>query len=233
MSRFTGLFSRRAVRGQRPVRRRPRAVVVAGERLEPRALLTVSVPPSITTDTVEIDDNVVVSDPGGSITATGGAGTSGHVQIFGNSKGRIDGTPGKSNEDLTIVADSFITVTGGIGGIQRLDDLTLTSVTAQPINLQQVVSLTGDLRVTKAGTFTVGSNVTVDGDLVIDEATMVTFSGNVTVGGALTITNATGVTFAGMLTVGGALTITNSTGTTRFAGDVLVGSAAVTSTTLV
>ncbi|MFM8415819.1 MAG: beta strand repeat-containing protein, partial [Planctomycetota bacterium] len=233
MSRFTGLFSRRVVGGQRPVRRRARAGVVAGERLEPRALLTVSVPPSITSDTVEIDDNVVVANPGGSITATGGPSTGGHVQIFGNSKGRIDGTPGQSDEDLAIVADTFITVTGGIGGIQRLDDLTLTSVTAQPINLQQVVSLTGDLRVTKAGAFTVGSNVTIDGDLVIDEAAMVTFSGNVTVGGDLTITNATGVTFAGTLTVGGALTITNSTGNARFMSDVSVGSAAITSTTLV
>jgi len=233
MSGLTALFSSRAAQGRQLTRRRPRGGVVAGERLEPRALLTVSVPPSITTDTVEIDDNVVVSDPGGSITATGGQNTSGHVQIFGNSKGRIDGTPGQSNEDLTITADSFITVTGGIGGIQRLDDLTLTSATAQPINLQQMVSLTGDLRVTKAGAFTIGSTVTIDGDLVIDEATMVTFSGNVTVGGDLTITNATGVTFAGMLTVGGALTITNSTGTTRFMGDVSVGSAAVASTTLV
>ena len=233
MSGLTTLFSSRATKGRSQARRRGRGGVVAGERLEPRALLTVSVPPSITTDTVEIDDNVVVSDPGGSITATGGQNTSGHVQIFGNSKGRIDGTPGQSNEDLTITADSFITVTGGIGGIQRLDDLTLTSATAQPINLQQMVSLTGDLRVTKAGAFTVGSTVTIDGDLVIDQATMVTFSGNVTVGGDLTITSATGVTFAGMLTVGGTLTITNSTGTTRFMGDVSVGSAAITSTTLV
>lgn len=233
MSGLTALFSSRATQGRRSTRRRVRGGVVAGERLEPRALLTVSVPPSITTDTVEIDDNVVVSDPGGSITATGGPSTSGHVQIFGNSKGRIDGTSGQSNEDLVITADSFITVTGGIGGIQRIDDLTLTSVTAQPVNLQQMVSLTGDLRVTKAGAFTVGSTVTIDGDLVIDDATMVTFSGNVTVGGDLTITNATGVTFAGMLTVGGALTIVNSTGTTRFMGDVSVGSAAVTSTTLV
>jgi parallel beta-helix repeat protein len=209
---------------------------MAGERLEPRALLTVSVPPSITTDTVEIDDNVVVSSPGGSITATGGPGTSGHVQIFGNSKGRIDGAPNPSvqaSEDLTITADGFITVTGGIGGIQRLDDLTLTSVAAQPISLQQGVSLTGDLTVIKAGGFTVGSTVTVDRDLVIDQADMVTFSGNVTVGRNLTITNATGVTFAGTLTVGGSLTIVNSTGTTRFVGDVLVGSAAITSTTLV
>ena len=233
MSGLTTLFSSRATKGRSQARRRGRGGVVAGERLAPRALLTVSVPPSITTDTVEIDDNVVVSDPGGSITATGGQNTSGHVQIFGNSKGRIDGTPGQSNEDLTITADSFITVTGGIGGIQRLDDLKLTSATAQPINLQQMVSLTGDLRVTKAGAFTVGSTVTIDGDLVIDQATMVTFAGNVTVGGDLTITSATGVTFAGMLTVGGTLTITNSTGTTRFMGDVSVGAAAITSTTLV
>jgi len=231
MTSLKKLFGFRDARRSRP--RRASRRDLQPERLEPRALLAVTVPPSITTDTVEIDDNVVVSNDGGTITATGGPSTSGHVQIFGNSKGRIDGTPGQSDEDLTIVADNFITVTGGIGGIQRPDDLTLTSDKAQPINLQQVVSLTGDLRVTKAGSFTVGSTVTIDGDLVIDEAAMVTFSGNVTVGGDLTITNATGVTFAGTLTVGGALTITNSTGTTRFVGDVRVGSAAITSTTLV
>ena len=228
MNTFTQLFSKRVTGGGRPVRRRCRGSVVAGERLEPRALLTVSVPPSITGGTVEIDDNVVVADGGWTIMATGG-----YVQIFGNSRGRIDGTAGQLNEDLAIVANSSITVTGAIGGVQRPDDLTLTSATAQPVNLQQAVSLTGDLRVTKAGSFTIGSTVVVDGDLVIDAATMVLFSGNVTVGGDLTITDATGVTFAGMLTVGGTLTIANSTGTTRFAGDVSVGAASITSTTLV
>ena len=228
MNTFTQLFSKRVTGAGRPVRRRCRGSVVAGERLEPRALLTVSVPPSITGGTVEIDDNVVVADGGGTIMATGG-----YVQIFGNSRGRIDGTAGQLNEDLAIVANSSITVTGAIGGVQRPDDLTLTSATAQPVNLQQAVSLTGDLRVTKAGSFTIGSTVVVDGDLVIDAATMVLFSGNVTVGGDLTITDATGVTFAGMLTVGGTLTIANSTGTTRFAGDVSVGAASITSTTLV
>jgi hypothetical protein len=112
---------------------------------------------------------------------------------------------------------------GAIGGVQRPDDLTLTSATAQPVNLQQAVSLTGDLRVTKAGSFTIGSTVVVDGDLVIDAATMVLFSGNVTVGGDLTITDATGVTFAGMLTVGGTLTIANSTGTSIIAGTFFIG----------
>jgi hypothetical protein len=228
MSRFTQLFSRQAAGNRRPTRRRSRGVIVAGERLEPRALLTVSVPPSITSDTVEIDDNVVVADGGGSITATVG-----HVQIFGNSRGRIDGTAGQSDEDLSLVADSFITVTGAVGGFHRLDDLTLTSVRAQPVNLQQSVSLTGDLRVTKAGSFTVGSTLVVDGDLVIDEAAAVLFSGNVTVGGDLTIARATGVTFAGTLTVGGTLTIVDASGATRFAGGVLVGAAAITSTTLV
>jgi len=214
-------------------RGRGRERLVGAERCEPRALLTVTLGDPILSDTVEIDDNVIVQDGSRSITATGGPGTSGYVQIFGNSKGRIDGSPGESDEDLTIDADGFITVTGGIGGIQRLDDLTLSSATAQPISLQQVVSLTGDLTVTKAGSFTVGSTVTIDGDLVIDEAAMVTFSGNVSVGGDLTITQATGVTFAGTLSVGGSLTIVSATGTTRFAGDVRVGAASITSTTLV
>jgi len=220
MTSLTKLFEfRDARRSRRGLARRASRRDLRPEGLETRRLLTVTVPPSVTTDTFEIDNNIVVSSPGGSITATGAGNTSGHVQIFGNSKGRIDGAPApsvQSSEDLAITAASFITVTGGIGSIQRLDDLTLTSVTAQPISLQQVVSLTNDLRVTKAGAFTVGSTVTVDRDLIIDQADMVTFSGNVTVGRNLTITNATGVTFAGSLTVGGTLTITNSTGTTRF-----------------
>ncbi|NCX97402.1 MAG: hypothetical protein EBX35_02135 [Planctomycetia bacterium] len=114
MNTFTQLFSKRVTGAGRPVRRRCRGSVVAGERLEPRALLTVSVPPSITGGTVEIDDNVVVADGGGTIMATGG-----YVQIFGNSRGRIDGTAGQLNEDLAIVANGSITVTGAIGGVQR------------------------------------------------------------------------------------------------------------------
>ena len=45
MSGLTTLFSSRATQGRRSTRRRVRGGVVAGERLEPRALLTVSVPP--------------------------------------------------------------------------------------------------------------------------------------------------------------------------------------------
>jgi hypothetical protein len=202
-----------------------RAVV---ERLEPRALLAVTIPPSISASVVEIDDNLVIGDGSWSVTATDT--TAGHVQIFGNSRGRIDGTAGQSNEDLLLSAQTSVTVTGAIGSSQTIDDLTLTSALAQPVTLQQSVSLSGDLRVTKAGTFNIGSTATIDGDLVIDAATTVLFAGNVTVGGNLTITQASSVTFAGTLTVGGTLTIADVSGATRFAGDVSVGSASVTST---
>ncbi|MFM8290981.1 MAG: beta strand repeat-containing protein, partial [Planctomycetia bacterium] len=237
MSTFWNSLDRRrnARRGKLAGRRRrlPAAGGMHVESLEPRALLAYTLPPSISSETVEIDENVVVADGSWSISATGGPSSDGHVQIFGNSRGRIDGTAGQSDEDLSIVADTFITVTGAIGATHRIDDLTLTSATAKPVNLQQAVSLTGDLLVTKAGSFTIGSTVDIDGNLTITDATNVMFSGNVTVDGNLTITNATSVLFAGTLTVGGQLTIVNVTGSTRFAGDVSVGSAAVTSTSLV
>lgn len=231
MNRLSDLFSKRAHGSIR--RRQTLAARMHLETLEPRALLAVTLPPDITGDTVEIDDNVVIANGDWSITATGGQTSDGHVQIFGNSRGRIDGTPGDNVENLTIDADTFITVTGAIGATNRVNDLTLTSDTAGPISLQQAVSLTGDLRVTKAGAFAIGSTVDVDGNLVIDAATSVLFSGNVNVDGDLTITNAASVLFAGTLTVGGTLTISNVTGSTRFAGSVSVGAADVTSTTLV
>ena len=189
-------------------------------------MLAVTVPPSISADVIEIDNNMQVADGSWDVTATDG-----HVQIFGNSKGRIDGTAGQSNEDLLLSAQSYITVTGAIGSSQRLDDLTLTSTTAQPVSLQQSVALTGDLHVTNAGTFTIASTTTIDGDLLIDAATTVLFAGNVTVSGNLTITQAASVMFAGTLTVGGTLTIADVTGATRFAGDVSVGGASITTTT--
>ena len=189
-------------------------------------MLAVTVPPSISADFVEIDNNLVIADGSWDVAATDG-----HVQVFGNSKGRIDGTAGQSNEDLLLSAQSYITVTGAIGSSEKLDDLTITSATAQPVALQQSVALTGDLHVTKAGTFTIGSTTTIGGDLVIDAATTVLFAGNVTVTGNLTITQASSVTFAGTLSVGGALTIADVSGATRFTGDVSVGSASVTSTT--
>ncbi|MGB8852029.1 MAG: right-handed parallel beta-helix repeat-containing protein [Pirellulales bacterium] len=198
------------------------------ERLEPRALLAVTVPPSIDGPFVEIDDNVVVGTGGGTI-----EGTSSYVQIFGNSKGRIDRDTGATNADLVLKAQTSITVTGAIGAVLPFDSLTLQSVGGQTVNLQQSVTLQEDLTVVKAGSFAIGSTVDVGGNLTITDATTVLFAGNVTVDGNLTITNATNVTFAGTLTVGGMLTITNATGTTRFAGDVKVAGAAVTSTSLV
>ena len=77
-------------------------------------MLAVTVPPSISADFVEIDDNLVIADviADGSWDVTA---TDGHVQVFGNSKGRIDGTAGQSNEDLLLSAQSYITVTGAIG----------------------------------------------------------------------------------------------------------------------
>jgi len=207
---------------------RSRRPVLAPERLEPRALLAVTVPPSIASDTVELDDNVLVGTGGGAIEATAG-----YVQIFGNSRGRIDRVADSTAADLLLKAQTAITVTGAVGAVTPLDTLTLQSVGGQSVNLQQSVTLLEDLVVTKSGAFTIGSTVDVGGDLTIAEATTVTFAGNVTVAGDLTITSATSVTFAGTLTVGGTLTIANATGTTRFTGDVVVGGAAVTSTTMV
>jgi hypothetical protein len=188
----------------------------------------VTVPPSITSSAVEIDDNVLVGTGGWTI-----EGTSGYVQIFGNSRGRIDLATGATAADLAIKAQSSITVTGAIGAVAAFDSLTLESVGGQPVNLQQSVALEENLTVVKAGSFAIGGTVDVGGDLTISAATTVLFAGNVTVDGDLTITNATNVTFGGTLTVGGVLTIANATGTTRFAGDVVVGGASVTSTSRV
>ena len=209
-------------------RRRSRYQVTRGERLEPRAMLATTVPPDITSSTVELDDNVLVDAGAATIEAT-----TGYVQIFGNSRGRIDAVTAEGTAALTLKAAGAITVTGAIGSVTPFDSLTLWSSSGAPVNLQQAVTLDDDLVVTKAGSFSVGSTLVVGDDLTITDATTVLFAGNVTVDGDLTITNATSVTFAGTLTVGGVLTITNATGTTRFTGDVAVGGAAITSTTLV
>ena len=216
-----GGSARRGVVSSLATRMRP-------EQLEPRALLTVTVPPSIDGPFVEIDDNVLVDTGGGTI-----EGTSSYVQIFGNSKGRIDRAVGATNADLVLKAQTSITVTGAIGAVTPFDSLTIESVGGQAVSLQQSVTLDEDLIVIEAGSFSIGGAVDVGGDLTITDATTVLFTGNVTVDGNLTITNATNVTFAGTLTVGGVLTITNATGTTRFTGDVLVAGASVTSSTLV
>ena len=229
MTPVSHLFDRRATNRSRSRVRPRRPSVMQHERLEPRAMLTVTVPPDIVSDTYELDNNVLVSGTA-SITAE-----TGYVQIFGNSKGRIDAAVGAPSADLTISAGTFITVTGAVGAVGPLDSLTLvsTGATPRPVSLQQSVAVTDDLVVTRAGTFTVGSTVFVGDDLTITDATTVLFAGNVVVDGDLTITNATSVTFAGTLTVGGVLTIENATGTTRFAGDVVVGGASITSAALV
>jgi hypothetical protein len=231
MTSLQALFGFRDAR--RPQRRRPSRRDLRAESLEPRALLAVTLPPSISSDTIEIDDNVVVGDvaaggPAWAIAATGSGGP-GYVQIFGNSRGRIDGAPGAANDDLSISAQTTVTVTGAIGATQRIDDLTIASETKQAVNLQQAVSLTGSLVVTQAGSVTVGGNVDVDDNLTITEASTVSFAGDVAVDGDLVITKATTVTFAGTLTVGGRLRIENASGAVRFLGEVTVGAAEVTS----
>lgn len=96
------------VRRRRPSSVTPRSASL--ERLEPRSMLAVTLPPSISTNVVELDDNLEVADVTDdgpwSVTAT-----TGHVQIFGNSQGRIDGTAGQSDEDLLLSAQTFVTVT--------------------------------------------------------------------------------------------------------------------------
>ena len=54
-------------------------------------MLAVTVPPSISADVIEIDNNLEVADGSWNVAATDG-----HVQIFGTSEGRIDGTVGQS-----------------------------------------------------------------------------------------------------------------------------------------
>ena len=112
MSMFT-LFPVRRNTAAGPRRRSASRVSIRWslvEQLEPRLMLAVTVPPSISADVIEIDNNMQVADGSWDVTATDG-----HVQIFGNSKGRIDGTAGQSNEDLLLSAQSYITVTGAIG----------------------------------------------------------------------------------------------------------------------
>ena len=228
MKRLYGVFgSRRERRAESRVRRRPAASAGVGlraEPLEPRALLAVTVPPNIVSDVVEIDDNVLVDAGAATIEATAG-----YVQIFGNSRGRIDAVDRAAAAALTLQATSAITVTGAIGSITPFDGLTLTTQASQPVSLQQAVTVDDDLLVARAGSVTFGGTVTVGDDLTITQAANVLFSGNVTVGGDLTITSAAAVTFSGTLTVGGALRIIDATGAVRFLGDVSVAGADVTS----
>ena len=171
---------------------------------------------------VSIDDNVIVHS---GVSASATATTDG-ITIFGTGKGMIDGDPtgddATDNEDLILAAQTSVTVTGSIGSRWALDDLTVTSATRGAIDLQQSVTLTGDLGIT-GGAVTIGGIVDIDGDLVIDASSMVMFSADVAVGGNLTITGATGVTFAGLLNVTGTLTIVTTSGSTRFQGLVTSG----------
>lgn len=219
---------RRMRRLEQRGRRRARPRDLRGETLEPRALLAVTVPPDITSDVVEIDDNVLVADDAATIEATAG-----HVLIFGNSRGRIDAVTRTGSAGLTLKATSAITVTGAVGSAAPFDSLTLWSTTGQAVNLQQAVTVDDDLGITNAGSVTFGSTLIVGDaigdDLTIDNAAHVHFAGNVTVAGDLVIAKATTVTFAGTLTVGGTLRIEDASGAVRFLGAVSVGAAEVTS----
>lgn len=234
MKRLTALFGFRDAR--RPqLRRRRRQAALRGllpEALEPRALLAVTVPPSIESTIVSIDDDVLVAQGEGGKAAMIEA-TAGSVQIFGNSTGRIDAVKPDDSSNLVLKATSSIGVTGAIGSVTPFDSLTLTSSSAQAVSLGQAVTLDDDLTVTKAGSVTFGGAVVVGDaagdDLTITDATSVMFVGNVVVAGDLVITKATTVTFAGTLSVGGRLRIANASGAVRFLGEVTVGAAEVTS----
>ena len=175
--------------------------------------------PILTGSSISIDDNVIVhAGVDGSATAT-----TGEIVIFGTGKGMIDGEPTGTDvgddEDLTLAAQTTVTVTGAIGSRWKLDDLTVTSATRGAVVLDRSVSLTGTLDVT-GGAVTIGGVVDVAGDLMIDASSMVAFGSNVSVGGDLVITGATGVTFGGTLSVGGTLSIVGVNGTVRFQGRV-------------
>ncbi|NCX98738.1 MAG: hypothetical protein EBX35_09235, partial [Planctomycetia bacterium] len=133
--------------------------------------------------------------------------------------GEPTGTDVGDDEDLTLAAQTTVTVTGAIGSRWKLDDLTVTSATRGAVVLDRSVSLTGTLDVT-GGAVTIGGVVDVAGDLMIDASSMVAFGSNVSVGGDLVITGATGVTFGGTLSVGGTLSIVGVNGTVRFQGRV-------------
>lgn len=184
-----------------------------------------STSPILSGTSISIDDNAVVhAGVSGSVTAT----TDG-ITIFGTGKGMIDGDPNGTdvgdNEDLSLTARTFVTVTGAIGSRWKLDDLTFTSQTRGDVSLQQSVALTGSLNIT-GGAVTVGGVVRVAGDLVVDASSMVLFSANVSVGGNLIITGGSGVTFAGSLTVGGSISVSRVTGAVRF-GAMVVSSGPV------
>ena len=171
--------------------------------------------PTVSGASISIDDNVIVH-AGVSAVATA---TTGDITIFGSGKGMIDGDPlgddVGDDEDLTLSAQTTLTVAGAIGSRWRLDDLTVTSAGDAAIALQQSVALTGSLHV-DGGALTIGGAVDVGDDLVVDSTGAVLFSGDVTVAGDLWIKRAGDVTFAGTLTVLGSFRIDGVTGSIRF-----------------
>jgi hypothetical protein len=175
--------------------------------------------PTVSGTSISIDDNVIVhTDVAAAITAT----TDG-IDIFGSAKGMIDGDGG-TNEDLVLAAETSVSVTGAIGSRDKLDDLTINSLTRAAISLEQSVTVAGNLGIS-GGDVTVGGVVDVGGNLVVDASGMVMFAADVTIVGDLTIIGATGVTFAGLLNVTGTVTIVTSSGAVRFQGMATTGGA--------
>ena len=162
MTRLSALFGCRDARRPRVRSGRPRTALgsLRHEALEPRALLAVTVPPDITSTLVSIDDDVLVDADVAGKAATIEA-TAGYVQIFGNSRGRIDAVSRPDSSSLVLKATSSITVTGAIGSVTPFDSLTLSCSSAQAVSLAQAVTLDDDLTVTKAGAVTFGGAVVV------------------------------------------------------------------------
>jgi hypothetical protein len=171
--------------------------------------------PTVTGSSISIEDNVIVHmGVTGTVTATDNA-----ITIRGSGMGMIDGAPTGTDvgddEDLTLSAQTTVTVAGAVGSRWKLDDLTVTSRGDAAIALQQSVSLTGALAI-DGGAVTIGGVVNVGDDLVVDSTAAVLFSEDVTVAGDLWIKNASDVTFAGRLTVLGTVRIDAVPGTVRF-----------------
>ncbi|MGC3990064.1 MAG: hypothetical protein QM796_10375 [Chthoniobacteraceae bacterium] len=162
-----------------------------------------STSPTVEGTFVEIDDNVVVHNNVNAVIT----GTTDYVSVFGAGKGKIDGVAGSLTENLTIQDVGNILVTGAIGSVNPIHDLTLNSSNAGTINLQQSVTIEGDLHIVKGGDVNFGGDVNIGGKLIIDEGANVSFGGTLTIGSDLTITKGGVVTFARNVSVGGKVTI--------------------------
>ena len=171
--------------------------------------------PIISGSSIDINDNITIGTgvADGQITATDG-----HISIFGTGKGKIDGTPGSSVENLTLHAATDVEVDGAIGSTTPINNLTVTADTGA-VTLAGT-TINGSLHITKGTTITLG-NLNIAGDLTIDQGATVNFTGTVQVGGNLTITQSGDVNFGGALTVGGNCTISQAASLT-FNGTVNV-----------